>query len=79
MSNGSEKDTTEKPIKEKPIMAKDATLRDYFAGQALLSNGRNNLNNGHVYLAETYYSIADAMLEARKWEYGNEQGGVNEY
>ena len=69
MSNGSEKDTT-----EKPIMAKDATLRDYFAGQALLSNCRNLSNYGHVYLAETYYSIADAMLEARKWEYGNEQG-----
>ena len=72
MSNGSEKDTT-----EKPIMAKDATLRDYFAGQALLSNGRGisgNVNS-HGYYAEKYYSIADAMLEARKWEYGNEQGG----
>ena len=51
------------------------TLRDYFAGQALvgvIANGQYeagkkvNENNFAQVLAKTVYNLADAMLEARE-------------
>ena len=44
------------------------TLRDWFAGQALLGLGRAWLNGGadDAMLAQFSYQVADAMLEARK-------------
>ena len=44
------------------------TLRDYFAGQALvgmLSEGRSN-SNAKNWMPEEAYEIADAMLAARE-------------
>ena len=45
------------------------TLRDYFAGQALmgvLSNSKLDERIGENRLARSAYEIADAMLKARK-------------
>lgn len=44
------------------------TLRDWFAGQAVVGLGRAWLNGGadDTMLAQFSYQIADAMLEARK-------------
>jgi len=41
---------------------KGMTLRDYFAGQAML---RTSVGASYEQLAKTAYEIADAMLEAR--------------
>ena len=57
---------TEKEIKE----AQGMTLRDYFAAAALqgfiTNNGTDNTADGT--LAEWAYTLADAMIEARKGE-----------
>lgn len=46
------------------------TLRDYFAGQALLRNSKDtNFNKDHEECIARYcYRIADAMLKERKRE-----------
>ena len=56
--------------------AKDMTLRDYFAAQALTGaqvwdavlNGKNAVlaNGGTDKLAEIAYAVADAMMKARE-------------
>jgi len=43
--------------------AKDMTMRDYYAGLAML---RTSVGSSYEQLAKTAYEIADAMLEARK-------------
>lgn len=52
------------PTTEPELMASDITLRDYFAAQALtdLAYGDDNLEE----TATLCYTLADAMLEARK-------------
>lgn len=56
-------------------MQRGLSIRDYFAGQAL-AGGMANPSDGHlkfsytdeelINLAELYYRMADAMVEARK-------------
>lgn len=41
------------------------TLRDYFAGQALIGAAISKESFREQYLAERAYAIADAMLEIR--------------
>ena len=43
------------------------TLRDYFAGQAMLARAESNYESWHEY-AEDCYQIADAMLAERERE-----------
>ena len=40
------------------------TLRDYFAGQALMYMNED-MERGSIYIAENAYFIADAMLKER--------------
>lgn len=56
----------DKPIVEatEPILMKDATLRDYFAGQAMQSI-QNGSSNSVGFISEQAYKIADAMMEER--------------
>lgn len=61
------------PVKAHQLMASDMTMRDEFAGRALLSAlarqepdadyGRQSLI---VHLSRWCYEVADAMMEARK-------------
>jgi hypothetical protein len=43
--------------------AKDMTLRDHYAGLAML---RTSVGSSYEQLAKTAYEIADAMLKARE-------------
>ena len=50
-----------------PKLARDATLRDYFAGMALQGYVSNpNWSGNPLIAAIDAYDIADAMIEARK-------------
>lgn len=48
------------------MMDKGMTLRDYFAAKAMQARAQEFLNHDHDHLADWAYTIADAMLEARK-------------
>lgn len=57
-----------------PFYAEGMTLRDYFAGQALVGVGQEYLHRNGFHgdtmfanLATHAYRIADAMLAARGW------------
>ena len=53
---------------ENTLHAEDMKLRDYFAGQALISLGGivcDTFQEPKV-IAQSCYDIADAMMEARK-------------
>ena len=68
MSNGNAPDAT-----TKPIMAKDATLRDIFAGQALITYTKIGVNT--LDAAVACYAYADAMIAQRQKEnWKNEKG-----
>jgi hypothetical protein len=57
-------------IKAAGGLASDMTLRDHFAGQALVAIMPNKRTESYVHAAAESYKMADAMLEARKttWE-----------
>jgi len=48
------------------IMQSDMTLRDYFAGQALMGHLASFGESDPKGIAQSAYEFADAMLEARK-------------
>jgi len=51
------------------LIRSDMTLRDYFAGQALIAIVNKSLGVERIdakFMAGVSYEIADAMLEARK-------------
>ena len=47
-------------------LAPGMTLRDWFAGQALVSMGVEYTDECHASVAECAYRYADAMLKARE-------------
>lgn len=51
-------------LPDSPLMASEATLRDYFAGQALIGWRENSITT-IIQDAETAYKLSDAMMEAR--------------
>jgi hypothetical protein len=51
---------TTTPVNKLPFVFEGISLRDYFAGQAMISMYGHSVN-----IAEEAYKVADAMLEAR--------------
>jgi len=57
---------TTTPVNKLPFVFEGISLRDYFAGQALIAILTNSHNNDTPKdLANNSYIMADAMLEAR--------------
>jgi hypothetical protein len=62
------------PFQDGPVLTPGMTLRDYFAGQALMGIGCNHnavarmnwATDPHAERAELAYALADAMLAERK-------------